>query len=53
MDYKLDLEESKKLLASYEAEIENQQKNLNAIISLASLVRSHIKFMENVESCPE
>lgn len=40
--FNLSLEEAQKLFASYRAEIENQRKNLDAVVSLAFLLEKHI-----------
>ena len=45
--FKLSIEEARKLLASYDAEIENQQKNLDAVISIRALVADKVSQMES------
>lgn len=44
--FKLSLDEAKKLLASYDAEIENQQKNLDVIVSLREILAQKVSEMD-------
>jgi len=45
--FQLSLDEAERLLSSYRAEIENQRKNLDAIVSLAFLLEKHIDELKN------
>ena len=40
--FQLPIDEAEKLLASYRAEIQNQRKNLDAVVSLAFLLEKYI-----------
>lgn len=45
--FNLSLDDAQKLLSSYRVEIENQRKNLNAVVSLAYLLEKHIVELKN------
>lgn len=44
--FTLSIEEARNLLSSYDAEIQNQQKNLDAICSLRALLAEKVNQME-------
>lgn len=48
--FNLSIEECKNLLTSYDAEIQNQQKNLDIIISLRDLLACKVSEMETALS---